>query len=115
MFEFAYKDIIDDSPTAMRAQERQALDTVICMLRDASAKGVKSTEAVNALYQLRRLWAVFLDDLKSPENGLPDSLRARLISIGIWVNKEIERLRTGGADDFTPLIEINEIIRNGLN
>ncbi len=115
MFEFAYNDIIDDSPSAMRAQERQALDTIIHLLRDASAKGAKSVEGVNALYQLRRLWSVFLDDLKSPENGLPDMLRARLISIGIWVDKEVERLRTGVCQDFTPLIEINEIIRDGLN
>ena len=115
MFEFAYKDIIDDSPSAMRAQERQALDTIIRMLRHASAKGPKSLEAINALYQLRCIWGVFLDDLKSPENGLPESLRARLISIGIWVNREIDRLRAGVCEDFTPLIEINEIIRNGLN
>jgi flagellar protein FlaF len=115
MFEFAYKDIIDDSPSAMRAQERQALDSIIRMLRDAAAKGPKSLEAINALYQLRRLWGVFMDDLRSPENGLPDSLRARLISIGIWVNREIDRLRGGACDDFTPLIEINEIIRDGLN
>jgi len=115
MFEFAYNDIIDDSPSAMRAQERQALDTIIQLLRDASEKGPKSVEAINALYQLGRLWGVFLDDLKSPENGLPESLRARLISIGIWVNKEIGRLRAGTVEDFTPLIEINEIIRDGLN
>lgn len=55
MFEFAYKDIIDDSPSAMRAQERQALDSIIRLLRDASTKGPKSREAINALYQLRRL------------------------------------------------------------
>ena len=115
MFEFAYNDIIDDSPSAMRAQERQALDAIIHLLRDASTKGPKSVEAVNALYQLRRLWGVFLDDLKGPENGLPDSLRARLISIGIWVNKEIERIRSGATSDLTPLIEINQIIRDGLN
>jgi flagellar biosynthesis activator protein FlaF len=115
MFEFAYKDIIEDSPSAMRAQEKKALDSIIHMLRDASGKGSKSLEAINALYQLRRLWGVFMDDLKSPENGLPDSLRARLISIGIWVNREIDRLRTGASEDFTPLIEINEIIRDGLN
>ena len=115
MFEFAYNDIIDDSPSAMRAQERQALDTIIHLLREASSKGVRSVEAVNALYQLNQLWRVFLDDLKSPENGLPDALRARLISIGIWVHKEIERLRGGVCQDFTPLIEINEIIRDGLN
>jgi len=115
MFEFAYNDIIDDSPGAMRAQERQALDSIIHLLRDASAKGPRSVEAINALYQLHRLWSVFLDDLKSPENGLPESLRARLISIGIWVLKEIDRLRGGVCQDFTPLIEINEIIRDGLN
>jgi len=115
MFEFAYNDIIDDSPSAMRAQERQALDTIIHLLRDASTKGPKSVEAVNAVYQLRQLWGVFLDDLKSPENGLPEALRARLISIGIWVLKEIDRLRAGASQDFTPLIEINEIIRDGLN
>ena len=115
MFEFAYKDIIEDSPSAMRAQERQALDGVIRLLRDAATRGPQSVEAIHALYQLRRLWSVFLDDLKSPENGLPDSLRARLISIGIWVSKESERLRTGSSTDFTPLIEINEIIRDGLN
>jgi flagellar protein FlaF len=102
MFEFAYNDIIEDSPRAMRAQERQALNSIIVLLREASLKGARSLEAVNALYQLRRLWAVFMDDLKSPENGLPPSLRARLISIGIWVNKEIDRLRTGACEDFTP-------------
>ena len=37
-----------------------------------------------------------------------------LISIGIWVNKEIERIRTGNAKDLTAMIEINEIIRDGL-
>ena len=58
---------------------------------------------------------MFLDDLTGAENGLPASLRARLISIGIWVIKEIERLRGGEASDLAPLIEINQIIRDGLN
>ena len=68
-----------------------------------------------ALYQLRRLWAVFIEDLGNPENALPEPMRAGLISIGIWVNKEIDRVRSGATGDLTPLIEINEIIRNGLN
>lgn len=115
MFDFAYNDIIEEAPGAMRAQERKALESIIQLLRGAAAKGARSVEAVNALYQLRVLWGVFLADLKSPDNGLPENLRARLISIGIWVNKEIDRLRTGACEDFTPLIEINEIIRDGLN
>jgi flagellar protein FlaF len=115
MFEFAYKEIVDESPQAMRAQERRALDQVIELLRAAAAAGPGSRETVTALSQLRRLWAVFLDDLNSPENALPASLRAGIVSVGIWVNKEIDRARLGQCRDLTPLIEINEIIRDGLN
>ena len=114
MFEFAYKEIVDDSPQAMRAQERRVMDHVIDLLREAAAAGSGSRQTVSALYQLRRLWLVFLEDLNNPENALPDQLRAGLISIGIWVNKEIDRIISGAATDLTPLIEINEIIRDGL-
>ena len=115
MFEFAYNDIVDDSPQAMRAQEGRALDQVLELLRAAVKAGHGSRELVTALFQLRRLWSVFLDDLNSPENGLPDALRAGIISIGIWVNKEIDRIRSGATHDLSPLIEINQIIRDGLN
>jgi flagellar protein FlaF len=115
MFEFAYNDIVDDSPQAMRAQEGRALDQVLELLREAAKAGHGSREVVSALFQLRRLWGVFLDDLSSEENGLPDALRAGIISIGIWVNKEIDRVRSGQTKDLTPLIEINQIIRDGLN
>lgn len=114
MFEFAYKEIVDESPQAMRAQERRAMDQVIGLLRDGAGAGWGSREMVNGLYQLRRLWLVFLEDLNNPENALPDQLRAGLLSIGIWVNKEIDRVNSGATTDLTPLIEINEIIRDGL-
>jgi len=42
-------------------------------------------------------------------------MRAGIISIGIWVNKEIDRIRSGVTHDLSPLIEINQIIRDGLN
>lgn len=114
MFEFAYKEIIDDSPQAMRAQEQRAMNHVIDLLREGVAAGRGSRQMVNALYQLRRLWLVFLEDLNNPDNALPNQLRAGLISIGIWVHKEIDRINSGATTDLTPLIEINEIIRDGL-
>ena len=115
MFEFAYNEIVDESPQAMRAQEGRALDEVIDLLRTEADVGLRSREAVNALFQLRQLWAVFLEDLNSADNALPATLRAGLISIGIWVNKEIDRVRSGATRDLTSLIEINQIIRDGLN
>jgi flagellar protein FlaF len=115
MYEFAYNEIIEESSQSMRAQEARALDRVISMLHEAQACGPKSRQGINALYQLRTLWTVFLEDLNGSGNGLPAALRAGLISIGIWVIKEIERLRGGEISDLTPLIEINQIIRDGLN
>ena len=115
MYEFAYNEIVEESSRSMRAEEARALDRVIGLLRQAQPSGPKSRQGINALYQLRTLWTVFLDDLNGSENGLPASLRAGLISIGIWVIKEIERLRGGEATDLEPLIEINQIIRDGLN
>ena len=115
MYEFAYNEIVEESSKSMRAQEARALDRVIAMLREAETVGPKSRQGINALYQLRTLWTVFLDDLKGSENALPATLRARLISIGIWIIKEIERLRSGEVSDLTSLIEINQIIRDGLN
>ena len=115
MYEFAYDSIVEESSRSMRAQEARALDRVISMLREALPSGPHSRAGIHALYQLRTLWTVFMDDLNSPENALPEPLRARLISIGIWVLKEIERLRAGDVNDFAPIIEINQIIRDGLN
>jgi flagellar protein FlaF len=115
MYEFAYNSIVEESSRAMRAQEARALDRVIAQMREAESYGPRSKAGIHALYQLRTLWTVFLDDLNGPDNALPTPLRARLLSIGIWVIKEIERLRTGEADEFSPIIEINQIIRDGLN
>jgi flagellar biosynthesis activator protein FlaF len=115
MYEFAYNEIVEESSRSMRAQEARALDRVIARLREAEASGPRSREGISALYQLRTLWLVFLDDLKGSENGLPTTLRAQLISIGIWIVKEVERLRGGQVTDLSPIIEINQIIRDGLN
>ena len=114
MYEFAYNEVIEDSRQTMRAHERQAMDRVIAMLRAAQEKGPQSRERVEALFYLRRLWTIFLDDLKGPNNELPEQLRAGIISIGIWMMKEIDRARERLTDDLAPMIEINEIIRDGL-
>ncbi len=115
MYEFAYNSIVEDSSRAMRAQEARALDRVISQLREAESHGPRSKLGILALYQLRTLWTVFLDDLNGPDNALPTPLRGRLLSIGIWMIKEIERLRTGESGEFSSIIEINQIIRDGLN
>ena len=114
MYEFAYNEVIEDSRQTMRARERQAMDRVIAMLRAAQEKGPGSRERIEALFYLRRLWTIFINDLNDPNNELPEQLRAGIISIGIWMMKEIERVQGGATDDLTPMIEINVLIRDGL-
>jgi flagellar protein FlaF len=114
MYEFAYNEVIEDSRQTMRARERQAMDRVIAMLRTAQEKGPGSRERVEALFYLRRLWMIFLNDLNDPNNELPEQLRAGIISIGIWMMKEIDRVRGGATNDLTPMIEISALIRDGL-
>jgi flagellar protein FlaF len=114
MYEFAYNEVVEESRAAMRARERAAMDRVIGMLRAAEEKGPLSRERIDALFYLSRLWMIFLDDLNDPNNELPDQLRAGIISIGVWMMKEIDRVRSRGTDDLAPMIEINEIIRDGL-
>lgn len=114
MYQFSYAEIVDDSPQDMRMRERDALARCLAMLDEAKQAGPKSQQAHNALSYLRRLWSIFIEDLGSEGNELPADLRAQLISIGLWVLKEIERLRLGMQQSFDDLIEINGIIRDGL-
>jgi flagellar biosynthesis activator protein FlaF len=114
MYEFAYNDVIEDSHQTLRAREQAAMDRVIEMLRAAQEKGPQSRELIDALFYLRRLWMIFIDDLNDPNNELPAQLRAGIISIGVWMMKEIDRVRGGLTSDLTPMIEINVLIRNGL-
>jgi len=114
MYEFAYNEVVEESRQTMRARERAAMDRVIGMLRTAQDTGPLSRERVDALFYLRRLWSIFLEDLNDPNNELPAQLRAGIISIGLWMMKEIDRVRTRATDDLAPMIEINEIVRDGL-
>ena len=114
MYQFAYTEIVDESATELRARERHAMGEAIRLARLAREKGPGTIEEVDALFYLRRLWTIFVDDLANPENQLPPELRANLLSIGAWMLKEIERVRSGATRDMTPIIEINEIIRDGL-
>ncbi len=67
MYEFAYNEVVEDSRQTMRARERDAMDRVIGMLQASQEKGPLSRERIDALFYLRRLWMIFLDDLKDSQ------------------------------------------------
>ncbi|BEV12617.1 flagellar biosynthesis regulator FlaF [Asticcacaulis sp. DW145] len=68
---------------------------------------------MDALDWNRRLWSVLGTDCALPGNGLPDALRAQIISLSIWVNRHTSAVMRG-QEEITPLIEVNRLIMQGL-
>ena len=114
MYQFSYAEILDDNTQDARSRERQAMERGIELLTNAKSVGVRSMEAAEALNYVNQLWRIFIEDLAKPENDLPETLRADLISIGFWITNEINLMRLGKSENFDGLIEICTIIRDGL-
>ncbi|MBW3097351.1 flagellar biosynthesis regulator FlaF [Pseudohoeflea coraliihabitans] len=114
MYQFSYADVQEDGVAEAREREREAINHSINLLRLAIKKGRNTREGSDAIHFVNRLWVRFVEDLASPENELPDELKANLISIGIWIIKEAERIRHGDSENFQGIIDISEIIREGL-
>lgn len=114
MYKFSYAEVLDDTPQSARQRDRIAILHSIELLQIAEQKGTGAREAVEAIHFLRRLWAFFIEDLAKPENELPPALRADLISIGLWLMREAEEIRQGRSKNFKGLMEVSQLIAEGL-
>ena len=114
MYQFSYADIQSTSVADAKHRERELLTRSIDMLSAAAAAGLGSMEAVEALHFTNRVWTAFVEDLGSSDNALPKELRANLISIGLWLLREAEDIRQGRTNNFEGLIEVSQIIRDGI-
>ncbi|HEV7417853.1 flagellar biosynthesis regulator FlaF [Tianweitania sediminis] len=114
MYQFSYAEIQSDSVADSRDRERQLLSRSIDLLRDARTAGAQSHQSTEAILFLNRVWTTFVEDLGNPENSLPKELRANLISIGLWLLREAEEVRQGRSQNFDGLIDVSQIIRDGI-
>ncbi|MGN6583167.1 MAG: flagellar biosynthesis regulator FlaF [Rhizobiaceae bacterium] len=114
MYQFSYAEIQTDSIADAKDRERQLLTRSIDLLIAAKEKGPNTVQAVEAIHFMNRVWTSFMQDLGSSENELPKELRANLISIGLWLLREGETIRQGNSSNFEGLIEVSQIIRDGI-
>ena len=93
---------------SLRAQEAEIFTRVIASLR----RGARGTAAdrVRALADTSLLWASVLDQVRDPDNQLPEGLRAMIASVAIAVRREVALERP----NFDFLIEVNENVASGL-
>lgn len=92
-----------------REQEADIIRQTIGALRSARTQGVVTQ--VRALADNRRLWMTVLDLVRDPDNALPAGLRASIVSVGLAVQREMDK----DDPDFDFLIGVNENIAAGLS
>jgi flagellar protein FlaF len=115
MYQYTYGEILADSPVDARNQERAVLDHAIRLLRTAADDEQNARAVHEALSFTTQMWSLFINDLAHPGNDLPPELKARLMSIGLWVMAEACRIEKGESQGFAAMADICGLIRDGLN
>ncbi len=92
-----------------REQEAEVFRRAVAALRNG--RGGNPVVQVRALADNARLWTTVIDLMRDPENALPAELRASIVSVGMAVQREMQR----DAPDFDFLIGVNEDIAAGLS
>jgi flagellar protein FlaF len=94
---------------SQREQEADVFHRAIGALKAARQGG--SLPRVRAIADNRRLWLAVNDLMRDPLNPLPEGLRASIVSVGLAVQREMDR----DTPDFAFLIAVNENLAAGLS
>ena len=114
MYRFSYAEVIEDSSAECRQREFELFERAIKLMKGAEGRPAQSQEMIEAIVFVQRLWTFLIKDLGHPDNGLPDKLKGQLISIGLWVMRESDRVIRGEQKSLEALIDINAMIQEGL-
>jgi len=114
MYKFSYEEVLDEGAPRQKESERAAIQHSIELLRRAELKGRDSIEAAEALVFLNRLWSFFIEELCKPDNLLPSELKARIISIGLWLLREGDAIGDKRSNNFKGIIDVSETVAEGL-
>lgn len=96
-----------------RDTEYRLFGLVTRALIDAAGEAKASPKLMQAIDWNRRLWSALASDCADDNNKLPASLRAQIISLGLWVSRYSSQVARGHAA-IDPLIDINRTIMQGL-
>lgn len=109
----AYKTVQTKTDDPRDIEYRLLAQVTAAMLnaRDNPTKDIK--QKIDAVLWNSQIWSALRVDLYSEDNRLPKDLRASLISLSIWVEREVHSVMDGKSD-LEALIEVNRNIMAGL-
>ncbi|MBU6320150.1 MAG: flagellar biosynthesis regulator FlaF [Alphaproteobacteria bacterium] len=98
-----------------RQAEYRAFAIVTRALIDAAAlPEIEIGRRAEALSKNRKLWTILASDCAVPGNQLPETVRAQIISLSLFVDRHSSQILREGAS-FDVLIEINRSMMQGLS
>lgn len=95
-----------------RDAEYEIISRVTHMLRRA-VEGGPGRDRIAAVHKNNELWTILAADLASPENGLPDDVKAGLLSLAAFSLRHGHQALAGTAG-IEALIDMNMALMRGL-
>ncbi len=118
-----YKDIIRESETPRQIERRVLTRITGALVQNATEydSDIDSEQRLSILYnglgeslvENQLFWNMLKYDLASNENALTTELKASLLSIALWVERETNTIM-GGSAGVSDLIAVNQNIIAGL-
>ncbi|SRR5579862_7101200 len=108
----AYKNtqrITEDS----RTTEYRLFGQVTGALIDAQRNRQSGSPLVEAVDWNKKLWRTLAADCMDERNQLPQDVRAKIVSLSLWIAKYSRSVTRDGAS-LDPLIQVNRTIMQGL-
>jgi flagellar protein FlaF len=98
-----------------REVEAMAFTKAALLLEEAKGKSKNVDEYAKALRFNHLLWTIIQADLTDPANQLPDEIKANVMSLSIFVDKQTTKaLRSSEPRELDILITINRNLAAGL-
>lgn len=115
MYHMRYADVIEESVASARERESALFNRCIEKLEEISKNYSNISLILEHSNFIEKFWLALIEDLSREDNFLSNELRASIISIGIYVMKEMNNLRNGMKIDVVTLIDISRSLRDGLS
>ena len=114
MLSNAYMDTLEDSQQDARAREREVFSEAIRLIEESHSNPQDYAARATAIHHNIRMWSFFMEDLARPENQCSSEFKAGFISVGIFVLKHLQSMRSQPDKGFGAVREINETMLTGL-
>lgn len=103
-----------DSIADPKASEAKVFSAVTNGLERFAEQGRHSSALQDYLVKNQKLWVAIRNDLSTEDNPLPTELKANLVSLSMWVERQTKEFLTGGGG-IEEIIAVNRSVAAGLN